>query len=392
MWTGRPATARLRYSLAREAHRPTCAQIDLGAMVHNLDVMRAVVSPAAVIAVVKADAYGHGAAVVAAALERAGVDALAVALVEEGLELRSSAISRPILVLGGVHAAAAAEAIRAGLTPVVYDAGQIGMLAAASRGRPVGVHVKFDTGMSRLGIGTGHLEIARLVRELRRFPGVRPIGAMTHLASADADDPGPTLLQLERFSSVLDGLRRRGIAPEMRHAAASAAAIRFPEARLDMVRLGISLYGCSPFETGSPGLVSAMRVRTEIVQLREIPEGATVGYGGTFTAPGRTRIATLPMGYADGLSRHLSNRGHVLVRGRRAPIVGNVCMDMAMIDVTEVPEVAVGDEVVVLGRQDGSSITAQDVAACTGTIPYEVLTSLSRRVPRVYLPPAGQGV
>lgn len=353
--------------------------------------MRAVVSPAGVIAVVKADAYGHGAAVVATTLERAGVDALAVALVEEGLELRSAGVSRPILVLGGVHAAAAPEALRAGLTPVVYDAGQIGMLAAASRGRPLVVHVKFDTGMSRLGMGIGPLEIARLHRELLRHPSVRVIGAMTHLASADAHDEGPTLLQLDRFSSVLGGLRRRGLEPEVRHAAASAAAIRFARARLDMVRLGISLYGESPVDEGSPGLASAMRVRTAVVQLREIPEGATVGYSGTFTASRRTRIATLPIGYADGLSRHLSNRGEVLVRGRRAPIVGNVCMDMAMIDVTEIPDVAVGDEVVVLGRQDGDSITAKEVAARTGTISYEVLTSLSRRVPRVYLPPAGQG-
>ena len=386
-WTGVPAVARLRYSLPFEANRPTIAEVDLGALIHNFDTMRALVGPARVVAVVKADAYGHGVAPIAATLEGAGADAFAVAIVEEGLELRSAGVRRPILVLGGVAPPAAREALRAGLTPVVFDPGQIAPLARAAADAPTYVHVKIDTGMSRLGVDI--LELDDLVRELERFPAVRVAGVLTHLATADAADPDPTLRQLARFRDALSELRRAGVEPGLRHAAASAGAIRFAEARLDMVRLGISLYGYVPPlpVPRLPGLQPVLRVRTTVQQVREVPEGTPVGYGGTFVTRRTTRVATLPMGYADGLSRLLSNNGEVLVRGRRAPVVGNVCMDMSMVDVTDVANVAVGDPVVVLGHQGDQTITADEVAQRSGTISYEVLTSLSRRVPRVVLPP-----
>lgn len=391
-WTGIPAVARLRYSLPLEANRPTVAEVDLGALVHNLETLQSVVSPARVVAVVKADGYGHGAAIVASTLEAAGADAFAVAIVEEGLELRSAAVRRPILVLGGVGPAAAREALRAGLTPVVYDPAQIAPLAAASGGAPVHVHLKIDTGMSRLGVDRRHL--GELLQELDRSPAVRVAGVLTHLACADAPDPALTRDQLAAFDEALVALRAAGIDPGLRHAAASAGAIRFPEARLDLVRLGISLYGVLPSPAlpaaRLPGLEPVLRVRTTVLQVREVPEGTAVGYGGTFVARRTSRIATLAMGYADGLSRLLSNRGEVLVRGRRAPIAGNVCMDMTMVDVTELPEVAAGDEVVVLGGQGDEAITADEVADRSGTISYEVLTSLSRRVPRVYSGRPGQ--
>jgi len=380
-WTGIPAVARLRYSLPLEANRPTVAEVDLGALVHNLETLQSIVSPARVVAVVKADGYGHGAAMVASTLEAAGADAFAVAIVEEGLELRSAGVRRPILVLGGVGPAAAREALRAGLTPVVYDPAQIGVLAAAAGGAPVAVHLKIDTGMSRLGVDGRHLD--ELVGELERSPSVEVAGVLTHLACADAPDPGPTEAQLALFDAALEALRAAGIDPGLRHAAASAGAIRFPEARLDLVRLGISLYGA----LGGLGLLPILRVRTTVLQVREVPEGTAVGYGATFVTRRPSRIATLAMGYADGLSRLLSNRGEVLVHGRRAPITGNVCMDMTMADVTEIPDVAAGDEVVVLGAQGDEQITADEVAERCGTISYEVLTSLSRRVPRVYTPP-----
>lgn len=387
-WT-LPAAARLRYSLPLEANRPTVAEVDLGALVHNFETMRALVSPSRVIAVVKADAYGHGVGSVAAALESAGADAFAVAIVEEGLELRSASVRRPILVLGGVAPAAAGEAVRAGLTPVVFDAGQVAPLAHACGGSPLYVHIKIDTGMSRLGIDPH--EIDALVHELERHPTVRVAGVLTHLGCADAPDPEPTKRQLALFRDVLSALRRAGVEPGLRHAAASAGAIRFPSARLDMVRLGISLYGHLPSPTlpapRLPGLQPVLRVRTMVQQVREVPAGTAVGYGATFVARRPSRIATLPMGYADGLSRLLSNRGEVLVHGQRAPIAGNVCMDMAMVDVTDIPGVTAGDEVVVLGEQGGQTITADDVARRSDTISYEVLTSLSRRVPRVVLPP-----
>lgn len=388
-WTRVPAVARLRYSLPLEANRPTVAEVDLGALVHNFEAMRALCSPSRVIAVVKADAYGHGVGSVASALEAAGADAFAVAIVEEGLELRSASVRRPILVLGGVAPAAAEEAMRAGLTPVVFDVGQVEPLARAARDTRLHVHLKFDTGMSRLGMDP--FEIDPLVRALGRHPNLAVAGVLTHLACADAPDPEPTRRQLARFRDVLSALRRAGIDPGLRHAAASAGAIRFPSARLDMVRLGISLYGQLPSTTlpapRLPGLQPVLRVRTMVQQVREIAAGTAVGYGATFVAARRSRIATLPMGYADGLSRLLSNRGEVLVHGRRAPIVGNVCMDMTMVDVTDVPDVTAGDEVVVLGEQGGQTITADDVARRSDTISYEILTSLSRRVPRVVLPP-----
>lgn len=387
-WTGIPAAARLRYSLPLEANRPTLAEVDLGALLHNFETMQALVSPARVVAVVKADGYGHGAAMVAGALEAAGADAFAVAIVEEGLELRSAAVRRPILVLGGVGPAAAREALRAGLTPVVFDPAQIAPLAAASGGEPVQVHLKFDTGMSRLGVDRAHL--GELVDELARHPAVRVAGVLTHLASADADDPAATEAQLASFHEILEALTAAGIDPGLRHAAASAGAIRFPAARLDLVRLGISLYGflpAPPSATRAPGLEPVLRVRTTVLQVREVPTGTPVGYGGTYVTRRTSRIATLAMGYADGLSRLLSNQGEVLVHGQRAPIAGNVCMDMTMVDVTEISDVEAGDEVVVLGAQGDEVITADEVARRSGTISYEVLTSLSRRVPRVYTPP-----
>jgi alanine racemase len=397
-WTGIPAVARLRYSLPLAANRPTVAEVDLGALVHNFETLQAVVSPARVVAVVKADGYGHGAAIVASTLEAAGADAFAVALVEEGLELRSASVRRPILVLGGVGPAAAREAFRAGLTPVVYDPAQIAPLAAASGGAPLQVHLKIDTGMCRLGVDRRHL--GELLHELDRNPAVRVAGVLTHLGCADAPDPGPTQAQLAAFDEAIAILQAAGIDPGLRHAAASAGAIRFPESRLDLVRLGISLYGVlpSPHPVGwgglptprRPGLEPVLRVRTTVLQVREVPEGTAVGYGGTFVTRRPSRIATLAMGYADGLSRLLSNRGEVLVHGRRAPIAGNVCMDMTMVDVTEIPDVAAGDEVVVLGAQGDEMVTADEVAERSGTISYEVLTSLSRRVPRVYSGPGSR--
>jgi alanine racemase len=281
-----------------------------------------------------------------------------------------------------------------GLVPVVYDIGQVEAFARRVRAgearQPVDVHLKIDTGMSRLGVLPS--ELPKFVAALAKFPEIRVSGLMTHLAQADASDLAATDEQIARFEAATARLAELGLAPEVRHAANTAALLR-GRARFDAVRPGIALFGVAPSCVGeheplSRELRPAMRVRSEIIALRDIEAGTGVGYGALATTSRASRIATLPMGYADGLSRQLSNRGFVLVRGKRAPIVGAVSMDMAMIDVTDVPGAALRDEVVVLGAQEGplgkDVILASEVASQSDSIPWEVLTSVSRRVPRFY--------
>ncbi|MBS2020038.1 MAG: alanine racemase, partial [Deltaproteobacteria bacterium] len=349
-------------------------------------------------AVLKADGYGHGAPAVARTLERAKVDGFCVALLEEAIELRDAGIAAPILVMGGYYGRAYDEVLRRNLTPVLYDPSHLEGFARLVRSGsfpgPVSVHVKIDTGMARLGVRMNDLEA--IAARLAKTPEVRVSGLMTHLACADAEPPSEvTREQLAKFEEAQRRLSRAGLDLDgvVRHAANSAALLR-GDAVFDAVRPGLAIFGVSPVLTGAHAgaeLKPVMRVRSEIVDLRTIEAGETVGYGALFRATRTTRIATIPMGYADGLSRALSNKGHVLVRGKRAPIVGAVSMDMSMIDVTDVPGTALRDEVVALGHQDGAlgkdTIQADEVAAACGTIPWEVMTSISRRVPRFYREP-----
>ena len=391
-----PRILRPRRAAPADAVRPTRAEINLEALRHNLRVVRRRAGGARVWAVLKADGYGHGAPAVARTLERDHrVDGFCVALLEEGVELREAGIVAPILVMGGHYGKAHEEVIARGLVPVVHDVGQIASFARLVRAGiatgPIDVHLKIDTGMARLGVTMQALPA--LAAKLGDYPEVRVRGLMTHLACAeDADDKG-TSEQVVRFDEATALLARHGVQPDVRHAANSAALLR-GQALLDAVRPGISLFGVSPHAGVEPlarDLKPVMRVRTEIVAVRAVETGAPVGYGATWRAPGPSRIATVPMGYADGLSRHLGNRGHLLVRGKRAPIVGAVSMDMAMIDVTGIDGAAEGDEVVVLGTQEGplgrDAVTADEIAAHAGTIPWEILTSISRRVPRFYREP-----
>lgn len=376
------------------ALRPTRAEVHLDAIAHNLGVVRALVSedrliPPRVFAVVKADAYGHGVIPVARALEAAGVDGLCVALVEEGIELRDAGVELPILVMSGLYGAGLGAALDAGLTPVIHDASQLAALAAARTHAPVRVHLKIDTGMGRLGI-----TVAALPAVLDAIAGMRHVvveGLMTHFANADCDDPSYTSVQLARFDEARQMCARVGIRPEVVHGAASAATFRMPESRLDLVRVGVALYGVTPFPHAAPGLLPAVRLRTEIIALRELPAGSPVGYGGAWRSGRPSVIATLPVGYADGFFRRLSSDAEVLVRGRRCRVVGNVSMDMTTVDVTDLSRqwgAEVGDEAVLLGSQRGVAgfdvIRAEEIAVRVGTIPYEVLTAISRRVPRSY--------
>jgi len=383
-----------RRAAPSDAVRPTRAEINLEALRLNLRAVKRHAGGAKVWAVLKADGYGHGAPAVARTLERAGADGFCVALLEEGVELREAGIVAPILVMGGYYPGAHAEVLARKLTPVVYDIGQIESFARLVRSgdveRPVRVHLKVDTGMARLGVTMQALPA--LAESLADFPEVSVDGLMTHLACAESGAE-ETTEQMVLFDEATAQLARHGIRPPVRHAANSAALFH-EEARLDAVRPGIAIFGVSPRiekKALADDLRLVMRVRTEIVSLRDLAVGAPVGYGALFRAKRPTRIATIPMGYADGLSRALTNVGHVLVRGKRAPIVGAVSMDMTMIDVTDVPGAQLRDEVVVLGAQEGplgkDAIGADEIAETIGTIPWEVLTSVSRRVPRFYREP-----
>jgi alanine racemase len=374
---------------AQPAVRRTRAEIDLEALERNYRALRAVAPGLEVLAMIKANAYGHGAVPVARRLEAAGARFLGVALVEEGVELREAGVRAPILVLGGAYDGAYGRMVELQLTPTVFREDHVRQLAAAARkaGRPAPVHLKVDTGMARLGASIR--ELPRLLDLLKDTPEVRLEGLASHLASADVRGEALNGRQLERWREVLKTVRGAGFQPAFRHISNSAALLGIPEASdgslFNLARPGLTLYGLSPagWLEGRVPLSPVLSWKTAIIHLQSLEPGATVSYGATWTAARPSRIATLPVGYADGYSRQCSNRAQVLVRGRRAPVVGRVCMDLCMVDVTDVPGAEVGDEVVLVGRQGGEQISASELAAHAGTIPYEVLCGVGARVPRV---------
>jgi len=376
-----PMVLRARAHRAEDSLRPTRAEIDLGAIAENFRAIRAV-ADRPLLAVVKCDAYGHGVLPVARRLAGEGVHGFGVALAEEGLELRAAGFEQMILVMNGVYGDAHGAVLEAGLSPVVYRIEEVRRFAAAARG-PFAIHLKIDTGMHRLGVPLGELD--RFLDAFATIEGARIEGAMTHLAAAEDDDP-LTARQLDAFDDALRSIRARGHEPRWCHAANSAATIRHPRARYDLVRTGGALWGHPGYDSAAAPVAvrGAMRLRTEVVSLRTIEPGEIVGYCGTFRAARTSRIAALPVGYGDGLVRFQSNRGHVLIRGQRCPIAGNISMDLTSVDVTDLPEVAIGDEAVILGAQGGARIRVEEVAEACGTIPYEIFTAVSRRVPRFY--------
>jgi len=338
-------------------------------------------------AVVKANAYGHGTVETAKCLIRHGLSRVAVFSVDEGIVLRQAGINAPIVVLGPLFTEQLEELFTHQLTPVVSDLSILSALAkaAASFPTPYPVHLKVETGMGRLGITAKDLSTLFITRS---FPhSLQMEGLMTHLADADGQVPDATEEQLARFRDAIDVVAAGGFRVPLIHAANSCGSVRFPEAQFSLVRPGIMLYGYHtlPESVAVPDLKPVLSLRTTIAQRRTIQPGHRVSYGGTFTATRVTTIAVLPIGYADGVSRHLSNRGYVLIHGRRAPITGIVCMDMILVDVTGIPGIAVGDEAMLIGRQGDEQITAADIAEWTETIPYEVLCAIGPRVPRQYL-------
>ncbi len=369
--------------------RPTRADIDLAALRHNLRAVKRAANGAEVWSVLKADGYGHGSKAVGRTLERAGSQGVCVALLEEAVELREAGIRVPILVMGGYYGRAWDAVLRYRLTPVLYDAVHFEELAAEVRFQNAGaldVHLKVDTGMARLGAPPE--DVRGLAEGLTRLPELRLSGLMTHFACADAADAEAVERQLDLLDVAARDVAAAGLAVPTRHAANSAALLKIPRTQMDMVRPGLAIFGIEPSEGVCPSLRPVMSVHTRVVATRALKPGQSVGYGWTWTAKRPSRIATIPIGYADGLARGLSNRGEVLIHGRRCPIVGVVSMDLTMVDVTNVEGVELGDECVILGKQDGrfgtDAITAQEIAGRLGTIPWEVLTSVSRRVPRFY--------
>ena len=377
------------------ARRPTWAEIDLNNLAANFNRVRQYVSPVArVMAVIKANAYGHGAVACACRLASEGADWFGVALPEEGIELRSAGITQPALCLGGFWPGQAAACIQNNLTPVVYRFDMIEALnqAAANAGVVADVHVKVDTGMGRLGVRFDQL--SEFVNALGRFRNVRIDGIMSHLAAADDNTCEPlTHDQIQRFDESVILFRDHGFRPTHLHLSNSAGIFGHRDAWGNLVRPGGVLYGLwrdvLPLPTTpDPGLLPVMSLHSRISLLKWVPPGETIGYGCTFEASRRSLIATLPVGYHDGYVRGLSNRAHVIVRGVFAPVVGRVSMDLTLIDVTNVPEVELDDQVTLLGwnRQHPElKIPAEDLARIAGTLSYEVTCGVSERVPRVYV-------
>ena len=368
------------------AHRPTWAEIDLPVLSENLAAVRRRIGPRPIMAVVKADAYGHGAAVVARALETEGVERFGVAIPEEGIELRRAGIQAPILVLGGFAPPQADLLLQHHLVPAVFRPDQVESLssAAARRGVPATAHLKVDTGMGRLGVPVA--DVPAFLQSVRGSVSIRLTGVFSHLAVADEPADSFTALQIDRFQAAIAALRAVGLSPDEIHLANSAAIMDHPPAWLTLVRPGLVLYGYRPSPRVTPLPVRpVLSLKTRIIYMKEVPPGTTLGYGRTFEARRTTRVASLALGYDDGLPRLLSNRGHVLVRGRRAPIIGRVSMDLTTVDVTDIPRAALLDEVTVIGASGFEVLGADQIAAWAETISWEVLCGIGSRVPRVYV-------
>jgi alanine racemase len=376
-----------RQIVVLQPDRPTWLEVDLGAIARNVRYLKAAAGQAALMAVLKGDAYGHGAVQVAHTALHNGADWCGVACLSEAAELRRAGIDAPILVLGYTPAWQASDAVRLGLCATVFDRATAAAFSQAAQALAgvARVHVKVDSGMHRLGRPPA--EVADLLADLRRLPHLEVEGLFTHLAMADDLSPAgqaATAAQLACFEDLLVELSAAGLRPPMAHAANSAALLTRPEARFDLVRPGIALYGLAPSaDVGATGLSPALAWKTQVAGVRAVAAGEAVGYGHAWRARRASRIATIPVGYADGFRRGPSTWRHVLVRGQPAPVVGRVSMDQTTIDVTDIPGARQGDEVVLIGRQGAQGITVDEVAAWLGTIGYEVVSAILARVPRV---------
>ena len=372
------------------SHRPTVVEIDLNALAFNYKQIREKVDEdVKILAVVKADGYGHGAGFVAKELENLGVNLLGVALCEEGIALRKAGIQIPIVLLGSIFQGQTKQTIQYDLTPVIFDTETAQKLASEAErmDKKIKVHIKIDTGMGRIGVLP--TDVKPFFSELKKMRNLEIEGVLSHLSSADGQtqkDRDFTALQLQRFEECIEEIETISFSCPLKHIANSAATVDLLPSPCNLVRPGLMIYGAypSPEFAGKIHLKPVMSLKTEIIQIKKVPPGASISYGRSFVTKRESTIATLPIGYADGYSRLLSNRGEALIGGKKVPIVGVVCMDMVMVDVTEVPNVCVGDEAVLMGRQGYNEISVHDIAEKIGTISYEIFCAMSKRVPRIY--------
>ncbi|MBC8015775.1 MAG: alanine racemase [Sporomusaceae bacterium] len=365
--------------------RPVWAEIDLGAIAYNVGQIRKITAGSTQIcAVIKADAYGHGAVEVARTVLQAGADRLAVAIVSEALELRQAGFRVPILLLGHTPVSQAAIVVDHDLTQTIYsmDLAQALSGAAAAAGKIVNVHIKIDTGMGRIGIRPE--DAGEFAEAVSALPGIKIEGVFSHLATADSYDKSFAYEQYQRFMEGLQYIKAKAIHIPIRHLANSAAILDLPQTHLDMVRPGIILYGLWPSDEMDQTLElrPAMKFKAQVGFIKDMAAHTSVSYGRSYFTERPARIATLPVGYADGWSRLLAGKAQVLVRGQRAPLVGRVCMDQCMIDVSNIPGAAEGDEALLFG---GADLPVEEVASFMGTINYEIVCMVGKRVPRLYL-------
>jgi alanine racemase len=366
----------------------TWAEIDLDAIAHNTrELKRLIGGKTELMAVVKANAYGYGAVPVAEAALENGASRLAVNRVVEGVQLRQAGIMAPVFIMGYTLPVQAETIVRWDLTPTVNTLEQARALStvASHQGKVLPIHVKVDTGLGRFGLLPE--EVVDFIRAVSELAGLFLEGIYTHFAMADASDKAYTFRQFEIYLEVVKRVEEAGFTFPIKHVAGSAAALDLPEMHLDVVRCGIALYGLRPSNEVEPiiPLQPAMFLKSRVARVRTLPAGSCISYGCTYTTSEPTRVALVPVGYGDGYHRLISNRGQVLIRGQRAPIVGRVCMDQFVVKVSNIPNVQQDDEVVLLGRQGDDEISAEEVATWAGTINYEVTTSILPRVTRVYL-------
>ena len=373
--------------------RPTWVEISLSKLRRNFQRIRELADARKVMAVIKADAYGHGAVPVSKCLAECGVDWFGVATVEEALELRAAGIQQPVLLLGGLYMSDPAHLIEYRLTPSISSTMRLDTYAECARrySQPIEFHLKVDSGLGRLGLPLDR--VAAFVHHYREIEGLQMKGLFTHLASAEDLVASQTEEQGERFAEALEQLRGMQVEPEWIHVSNSAALLtgrKFPE---NLVRIGALIYGyCMPLVVPPgqglpkvPEFEPVLTFKSRIVYMKDVPSGTPLGYSAAFYTRRPSRIATVPVGYADGLSHALSNRGYAIVRGRRARIVGSISMDLSLLDVTDIAGTNIGDEIILIGQADHSSITAVEIAQLLDTVPYEVLCSIGKRVPRIYV-------
>lgn len=371
-------------------YRPTWVEISLDAVKHNITEFRRILPQGIrLMAAVKANAYGHGAVEVAREAERCGVDFLGVAFLDEAIQLREAGIRAPVFVLGYTPPEGLDLAARHDIVIGLYDERVLAAIAegAGRRPKPVKAHIKVDTGMGRLGLAEEG-EAIRFIGKALETPGLKVEGLYTHYAKADEADKTYTENQYRKFAAIVEHFRSRGVEFEYLHAGNSATGIDTPEWTFGMLRIGIGLYGLAPSDEvhlEKINLRPVMSYKTRVIHVKELPPGSGVSYGAIYRTRGVERIATLPVGYADGYSRVLTGKAEVLIRGQRAPVVGRICMDQCMVNVTHIPDVDVGDEAVLFGRQGDAEITADELAGWLGTINYEITCMVNHRVPRIYV-------